>query len=121
MRRTTRSKISGIAAVGMSLAIGMAAFAGFTDTESASRSVDNGQLDIQMSPFLLSTTDIAPGDIMSRGLVIDFPTATNDGDLVQNVDLAFAGSTADFCEDVNATCGTPTANLLDGRALSTLR
>lgn len=105
-------------AVGLALAVGAGAFANFTDSDTAGRAVDAGQLDIEMGPLLLSSNDVAPGDMMSRGLAIDFPTATNDGNLVENVGLTFGGSTATLCSDVNTDCDMPGANLLGGEALT---
>ena len=119
---------AGFAAVLAVAALGAGVFASFTDTESASRSVAAGQLDIMVSPEVLSVAEMAPGDWMSRGLAIDIHSDYNDGNLIEFIDLDLFGSVFDTCADVNAgqpigpngdpyECENPEANLLDGNAL----
>ena len=109
---------AGFAAVLAVAALGAGVFASFTDTETASRSVAAGQLDIQVSPEVLSVTEMAPGDIFSRGMVIDVPDATNNGNLIEYLTLDIEQSVANtICGDVNPECENEVANLLDGNAL----
>ena len=126
---TSRRYLKPVAlAAAAALIAGVGAFASFTDTESATRSVAAGQLDIEVGPEVLSVTEMAPGDWMSRGLAIDIDADNNNGNLIEAISLDLFDSTFDRCVDVNA--GSPTgpngdpyvceddgAHLMDGNAL----
>jgi predicted ribosomally synthesized peptide with SipW-like signal peptide len=66
----------------------MGAFAVFTDTDTATTTVDAGELDIVFTGDV-TVSDIAPGDTVQRPVTISLPDATNDGDLVQAVRFFF--------------------------------
>lgn len=72
---------------GAALFAGVGAFAAFTDTESATRSVDAGQLDITLAPTTDAISDMAPGDIWSTPMTINLPDANNDGNLIEFIEL----------------------------------
>lgn len=114
---------------------GAGAYAGFSDTETANRDVDAGQLDIMVSPVELSVQDMAPGDHFARAMIVDIPDANNDGDLIEYLsvhntpggDWANPDPDPAPCGDVNEPfvgggtlpyeCDDPGAHLLDGNAL----
>ena len=123
--RTSKAALGAALAVA---ALGAGVFASFTDTETATRSVAAGQLDIMVSPEVLSVAEMAPGDWMSRGLAIDIDADNNNGNLIEVISLDVEGSISDLCVEVNA--GSPTgpggdpyvceddgAHLMDGNAL----
>lgn len=86
--KKSKKKVVGASLLaGAALLSGVGAFAVFSDSESASRAIDAGQLDITLGPDA-SIADMAPGDIWSRPLTLDIPTADNDGDLIESITLA---------------------------------
>jgi hypothetical protein len=68
------------------------AFAIFTDSDTATLQADAGQLDI-VATGDYTVADIAPGDTVQRPILIELPDATNDGDLVEAVQLSYAVTT----------------------------
>ncbi|WP_043676102.1 TasA family protein [Clavibacter michiganensis] len=89
-----------IVATGAVLAVGTivagGAFAIFTDSDTADLAVDAGQLDIELASGDYTVADIAPGDTVQRQILLSLPNATNDGNLIQSVNFAYAiaGQTA---------------------------
>ncbi|CAQ02875.1 TasA family protein [Clavibacter sepedonicus] len=82
-----------IVATGAVVAVGTlitgGAFAIFTDSDTATLQADAGQLDI-VATGDYTVSDIAPGDTVQRPILLELPDATNDGDLVESVQLSYA-------------------------------
>lgn len=85
-RKATKKKLLATAGVlaGVTAIAGMGAYALFTDSGTATTTVDAGQLDIVMSESY-TVADIAPGDTIQRPVTITLPQATNDGELISAV------------------------------------
>lgn len=85
-RKATKKKLLATAGVlaGVTALAGMGAYALFTDSGTATTTVDAGQLGIVMSESY-TVTDIAPGDTIQRPVTITLPQDKNDGDLVAAV------------------------------------
>ena len=96
----TRTKPSAKLLLGSALlagAVGLAgagAFAAFTDTETQSAAIDTGKLDL-LTTASLTVSDLAPGDVYSRNVVVALPDAGNKGNLVKSVRLTIPTPTAD--------------------------
>lgn len=109
----------GVAAALAVLAVSLGAYAAFTDTESVDRAVDAGELDFELSPDLFSVTEMAPGDVFSRGMVIEIPEDPNDESLISGLRFDIEDSIANnACGGANPTCQNALANLLDSHALT---
>lgn len=81
--KRSRRSITGAALLGSAaLLAGVGAFAAFTDTESVTRSVAAGQLDIEVDGTF-AVEGMAPGDIHSQLLTVELPEDHNDGDLIE--------------------------------------
>ncbi|WP_085477920.1 TasA family protein [Rathayibacter oskolensis] len=83
-RRWKKIALTGGVLLAAGALAGAGAFAVFTDSDTASTTVDAGQLDIEATGTYV-VEDIAPGDTVQRPLVLELPNATNDGDLVSAV------------------------------------
>jgi hypothetical protein len=97
------------------------AFAIFTDSASTTLGVDAGQLDIAATGSY-TVADIAPGDTVQRPILIELPNATNDGNLVQSIQLSYAvtGQTVGTDDPIAAGGGESIVTGTDGLTYSLL-
>jgi len=83
----SKKLITGAAAIAVAMVlVGIGVFAVFTDTESTGVTVDTGQLDVSATNAI-TATDIAPGDHIYEVIDVELPAATNDGNLVEFIDV----------------------------------
>ncbi|PPF53016.1 hypothetical protein C5C13_15640 [Clavibacter michiganensis] len=88
-RRPWKKIVATVAIIAGGGALAGGAFAIFTDSASTPLGVDAGQLDIAATGSY-TVADIAPGDTVQRPILIELPNATNDGNLVQSIQLSYA-------------------------------
>jgi hypothetical protein len=89
------------------------AFAVFTDSDTATTTVDAGELDIVLTGDV-TVADIAPGDTVQRPVTISLPDASNDGDLVEFVRFYFDVTTETLGGDGQGIAVGAGSSLVDG-------